>query len=902
MHVKPGIARRDRVEDFQRRHHIGLVTLLFTDIVGSTDLKQRRGDTKAVALILEHHEIVRSLLRQFAEGEEIETAGDSFFIVFARPSEAVVFSLLLQDKLRRLADDGTCPLQDRIGIHVGEVFIAEENSAESSKRLYGMQVDICARVMSMAQGGQILMTRFAFDNARQMLRGADFQAVQEANRSEEDAAFPDLKWLNHGLYLLKGLEEPLEICEVRSGEQAPISALPSSDKAQRYVSADAEPVLGWRPALEQAVPNSKWILEKKLGEGGFGEVWLGRHEMLKARRVFKFCFRADRVRSLKREVTLFRLLKERIGQHPNIVGIQEVFFDEPPFYIMMDYTEGQDLRGWCEAQGGADKVPLGKRLEITAQVADALQAAHEAGIVHRDVKASNILVAGASGLQVKLTDFGIGQVISNEALAGLTRLGFTQTQLGSSSSSGAGTHMYMAPELLAGKAATHQSDIYSLGVVLYQLLIGDLAQPLTTDWVRKITDPLLRQVLEKCFAGDPKERFAHGAELAKNLRSLEERQANLLARQRAQDRGRVRRAAYGAIALMAILGTVFWFWLGRGNRYRQANDFYEQGDFYFRDRLDTNADLAIAAFGEAIKANPKYAKAYAALAEAYLRKDLNLEPNRGWDRRALEAVQMALSLDSELPEALTVRAQLFFTPAKNWDAERAIPDLRKAVRLKPSLDGAYMQLGFIYNHQGFLDESVRELDKAINLRKDSWLAQIVRAQSLAYTLTRTNLEAAVRIYNMVPAAGFPHPRFQAAWPALPLFYLGRMVEASDLLAPMSELDPDEPLTSSMRAMLSAAAGDREGAERAIAAARKGERGFIHFHHAAYHIGVAYALLNNNEQALYFLKMAADNGFPCYPYFRDDPHLKKLWTNSSEAGAFLDEQRKDWERRRELLLK
>jgi len=89
---------------------------------------------------------------------------------------------------------------------------------------------------------------------------------------------------------------------------------------------EAEPVLGWRPAAGQVVPNTQWVLEEHLGYGGFGEVWLGRHQKLKEQRVFKFCFRADRVRSLKREVTLFRLLKERIGGHPNIVGVQEVFF------------------------------------------------------------------------------------------------------------------------------------------------------------------------------------------------------------------------------------------------------------------------------------------------------------------------------------------------------------------------------------------------------------------------------------------------------------------------------------------------------------------------------------------------------------------------------------------------
>src|SRR5207249_4871620 len=195
---------------------------------------------------------------------------------------------------------------------------------------------------------------------------------------------------------------------------ASLKAPSDAQKAQRQIAPDTEPVLGWRPALEQVVPRTKWILEKKLGEGAFGEVWLGRHEILEERRVFKFCFRADRVRSLKREVTLFRILKERVGQHPNIVGIQEVFFDEPPFYIVMDYAEGQDLKTWSAERGGVASAPLAIRLEIVAQVADALHAAHEAGVIHRDVKPSNILITGCRARNADL-DPGIRRQAANQS-------------------------------------------------------------------------------------------------------------------------------------------------------------------------------------------------------------------------------------------------------------------------------------------------------------------------------------------------------------------------------------------------------------------------------------------------------------------------------------------------------
>ena len=362
------------------RHQTGLITIVFTDLVGSTTLKQQVGDRTGASLIQQHHALVRELLRGFSGGEEIETAGDSFLIVFSKPSDAVHFGLLVHAKLRVLNQGLAAKLEDRIGIHVGEVVIREQDGSPNPKGLTGIQVDTCARVMGLAQGGQILLTRSAFDNARQMLKG------------ENVAGVGPLEWLNHGSYLLKGIESSLEVCEVGEVGIAPLRAPAGSDKAQRQVTPESEPVLGWRPALGQFVPNTRWRLETKLGEGGFGEVWLGRHQHTKERRVFKFCFQAERVRFLKREMTLFRLLKERVGDHPNIVRLHDIMLEHPPFYVEMDYVEGADLRTWSEERGGVASVPLETRLEIVAQAADGLQAAHEAGIIHRDIKPANILI------------------------------------------------------------------------------------------------------------------------------------------------------------------------------------------------------------------------------------------------------------------------------------------------------------------------------------------------------------------------------------------------------------------------------------------------------------------------------------------------------------------------------
>lgn len=148
MNLQAASEQRSKVEEFQRRHRSGLLTLLFTDLVGSTQLKQTLGDHEAVALIQQHRTIVRAILRGFKEGEEIETAGDSFFIVFAKPSDAVQFSLLVQSRLRALTRQIAQPLFVRIGLHIGEVVIEERPDLPKPKDLYGLQIDLCARVMS----------------------------------------------------------------------------------------------------------------------------------------------------------------------------------------------------------------------------------------------------------------------------------------------------------------------------------------------------------------------------------------------------------------------------------------------------------------------------------------------------------------------------------------------------------------------------------------------------------------------------------------------------------------------------------------------------------------------------------------------------------------------------------
>ena len=338
----------------------------------------------------------------------------------------------------------------------------------------------------------------------------------------------------------------------------------------------------WTPAAGAVVPGTQWRLVEKIGEGGSGQVWLGQHDQLGERRVFKFCDTEDKARTLKRELTLFRLLKEHIGQNPHFIQLHEVSLDEPPWYLMMDQTDAVDLEAWSEARaGGLAGVPEATRLEIVAQTAEALQAAHEAGILHRDIKPANLLVkedAAAGRIHVFVADFGIGQLTSEALLREGTRLGFTRTVADLLSNSLSGSMLYLAPEVVEGKAATARSDIYSLGVVLWQLLIGNLHAAVdAADWSARIADPLLREDLGRCLAGAPDKRWSSAGELAARLRSLPDRRAaanrrlaELAARERAVHRGRVVRTAAvatGLVALFAGLASLSWI---RTNKARRA--------------------------------------------------------------------------------------------------------------------------------------------------------------------------------------------------------------------------------------------------------------------------------------------------------------------------------------------
>jgi class 3 adenylate cyclase len=241
---------RQAVEEFRQRHRTALLALLFTDVEHSTALRSEMGELPASALFEQHRQIIRGLLAEFAEAQEISTAGDSFFIVFAKPSDAVRFTLLAQLRLREMAAQTRPGFSVRMGIHLGEVAVEEEAEGGTVRDVLGMQVDMAARVCALGMGGQILMMRGVFDNARQILKGQHLVGVG------------DLLWLSHGPYLLKGFDEPLAICEVGELGLAPLRQPDDCAVAKRAPVPGTDVILGWQPAVEQVVPATDWVLEE----------------------------------------------------------------------------------------------------------------------------------------------------------------------------------------------------------------------------------------------------------------------------------------------------------------------------------------------------------------------------------------------------------------------------------------------------------------------------------------------------------------------------------------------------------------------------------------------------------------------------------------------------------------
>src|SRR5262244_1542105 len=259
--------------------------------------------------------------------------------------------------------------------------------------------------------------------------------------------------------------------------------------------------------------DGRYRIERKLGAGGMADVYLAEDQELGRRVAIKIlngrhANDAQFIERFRREAKNAAALN-----HPNIVSIYDRGEAEDTYYIAMEYLDGRTLKELIVSRGAA---PINVAIEYARQILSALRFAHRHGIVHRDIKPHNVLVDGEG--RVKVTDFGI-------ARAGASQM----TEAGSI----VGTAQYLSPEQARGAAVDQRSDLYSLGIVLYELLTGtvpfngDTPVEIAMKHLSQTPEPPSEQrpdlprdldyVVMRALAKDPDDRYQSAEEMDADL-------------------------------------------------------------------------------------------------------------------------------------------------------------------------------------------------------------------------------------------------------------------------------------------------------------------------------------------------------------------------------------------------
>ena len=322
----------------------------------------------------------------------------------------------------------------------------------------------------------------------------------------------------------------------------------------------------------------------------------------------------------------------------------------------------------------------------------------------------------------------------------------------------------------------------------------------------------------------------------------------------------------------------------------EAYDSYLKGKFYLNRQDREGNDAAIAALEDAVKKDDGFATAHAELAQAYIWKlFLFTRDDPQLAERAFVETEKALALDPNSAVGHLARGRLLWTPANHFPHENAIREYQRALELNPNLDEARNQLALVYSHIGALDDALQESRQAIDTNPNNSLAQFRIGETLNF---QGKYEEALSALNNVPAGTNPElVGQQIVWT---LLNLGRKEEAAAKLEQLLK-DPEtnKGLLTSLQAVLAASAGQRQLAEEKINLAISRGKGFGHFHHTTYYIACAYALMNKVDEAIKWLEVTADDGFPCYPMFEHDANLNSL-RKDPRFMTFLEKQRKQWE--------
>jgi tetratricopeptide (TPR) repeat protein/predicted Ser/Thr protein kinase len=490
---------------------------------------------------------------------------------------------------------------------------------------------------------------------------------------------------------------------------------------------------------------SHYRILSQLGQGGMGVVYVAEDLHLGRRVAIKF---ADEEHSSPRYRA--RFLREARSasalNHPNIAAIYDYGEENGVAFIVMELVQGRNLR-----EALKERLPLLRRIEIVRDVAEALEEAHHNGIVHRDIKPSNILI-GQRG-EVKVLDFGLAKQIDDDT-------GPPPDQQATTTGEGlvTGTPQYMSPEQATGAPADQRGDIFSLGIVLYEVLTGHSpfrgrtvpeilgkiihVDPPPPSEVNPLVQPELDRITMKALAKDPAKRYQSAAALMLDLVRASEKftrpemvetqvmppqssgrwsitVATLTAPLR---KGRLAAAMIGA----ALLGAAILGW----NSFRfsshkptpEAARYFHEGTAALRDGTYFKASKALE---RAVALDPRFALAHARLAEAQLELDYTDKARESLLRAAPPGVRLAVSPNEQLyleavnctllnDQACAIsryqqilnsapaaeRAEALLDLGRAYDKgdkrKEAIDSFQQAATLNPQFAAAFLRLGSMY--------------------------------------------------------------------------------------------------------------------------------------------------------------------------------------------------------------
>jgi tetratricopeptide (TPR) repeat protein len=484
------------------------------------------------------------------------------------------------------------------------------------------------------------------------------------------------------------------------------------------------------------------ILEE-LGRGGGGVVYLAEDTLLLRRVAIKFPAASVNPRRLLSEARAASALS-----HPSIAAIYDCGEDEGQPYIVMELVDGGSLSDLM-----ADRpMPVDRAVEVAIQAAEALVEAHSHRIVHRDIKPSNIRVDRHGG--IKIVDFGIAKNLTREFPDKRSSHADTQTIEGLIE----GTPRYMSPEQALGKVSDERTDLFSLGVVLYECLTGRaafagdnkmeiLSQVLYVDppppsvWNAAVPHTLDRLV-QKAMAKDRELRYQSAAELLGDLETFHATGAVPAVRERRKSIWRSKRAWVCALSVIALAGVAGWLTRTQGSASARPEvmRWYAAGTAAIRENTYYQASKALE---QAVALDAAYAPAQARLAEAYnelddvtqaqkallraMGRSLSALPET--DRVMIQAIHCTITQDFAGAvghyRTLLASSPMKERPARLLDLGHALENAQKpteamnsyqeAAKLEPDYPAAHLRIGILSGRGQDLATAAVGFDRAEKL-------------------------------------------------------------------------------------------------------------------------------------------------------------------------------------------